>query len=69
MPVSPQEATPDPNASVLAWVRDIIANARRISLKFPFAAQEMRNIQSEVQKAQQKIIQSQPPPEPMAPPA
>lgn len=67
-PVSPQEATPDPNASVLMWVRDIVANARRISAKFPAAAQEMRDIMNSIQRAQQKIVQSQPPSEPMAPP-
>ncbi len=67
-PISPQPAMPDPNAAVLGWIRDIIANSRRIGQKFPAAADNMRNIQNEVQRAQQKIVQSNPAPEPMAPP-
>jgi hypothetical protein len=59
---------PDPNASVLGWVRDIIAATRRIAIKYPAAASDMREIQNLVQRAQQKIVQAGPSPEPMAPP-
>jgi hypothetical protein len=66
--ISPQEAQPDQNAQVLLWVRNIVENARRIGMRYPAAMGEIRDINNAVQRLQQKIIQSQPAPEPMAPP-
>jgi hypothetical protein len=67
-PISPMEGQPDPNAQVLEWVRGIVSNARRIGMKFPSAIAEVREINNAVQRLQQKIVQSRPAPEPMAPP-
>ena len=53
---------------VLGWVRDLVATSRRIGMKYPAAMQEVREIQNAVQRLQQKIVQSHPAPEPMAPP-
>lgn len=67
-PIAPQEAQPDSSAAVLGWVRDIIATSRRIGFKYPAAMAEVREIQNAVSRMQQKIVQSQPAPEPMTPP-
>ena len=52
----------------LGWIRDLVSNARRIGLKYPAAAEEVRTINNAVQRIQQKILQSQPAPEAQAPP-
>lgn len=67
-PISPQEGQPDPNAMVLESIRQIVSNARRIGMKYPAATAEVREINNAVQRLQQKIVQSRPAPEPMAPP-
>lgn len=67
-PVAPQDGQPDPNAGVLMNVRELIRNARMIGMRYPAAMQEVREITNAVMRLQQKIVQSQPAPEPMSPP-
>lgn len=49
-------------------IRTIVQGARRMGMKYPAVAQEVRDITSAVQRMQAKIIQSQPAPESQAPP-
>jgi len=67
-PIAAQEAQPDPNAAAVMMVRTIIENTRRLGMKYPAAIAEVREINAAVQRLQQKIVQSRPAPEPMAPP-
>jgi hypothetical protein len=67
-PISPMEGQPDPNAEAITMVRDIVATARRLGMKYPAAIAEVREINNAVQRLQQKIVQSRPSPEPLAPP-
>ena len=67
-PISPQEAQPDPNAGAVMMVRQIVDGARRLGRMYPNAIAEVREINNAVQRLQQKIVQSRPAPEPMAPP-
>ncbi len=66
--ISPAPAQADPNTMALGWIRDVVSNARRIGMKYPAAAEEVRTINNAVQRIQQKILQSQPAPEAQAPP-
>lgn len=49
-------------------VQQIVSNARRIGDMYPAALDEVRTINNAAARLQQKVIQSQPAPEPMAPP-
>jgi hypothetical protein len=52
----------------LDMIRTVISSARRLGMKYPAVAQEVRDITNAVQRMQAKIIQSQPAPESQAPP-
>lgn len=67
-PISPQEGQPDPNAQAVMMVRQIASAARRLGMMFPSAVSEVREINNVIPRLQQKIVQSRPAPEPMAPP-
>ena len=67
-PVSPAPAQQDQSAMALDIIRTIVQGARRMGMKYPAVAQEVRDITSAVQRMQAKIIQSQPAPESQAPP-
>ena len=49
-------------------VAGIVQNARRLGTMYPAAQQEMLSITNLIQKAQGKIVNSQPAPETSAPP-
>jgi hypothetical protein len=67
-PIAPQDAQPDPNAEGLMLMQQLVSLNRRIGMKFPAAIAETREINNAIQRMQQKIVQSRPAPEPMAPP-
>lgn len=58
------------NGAAMAFdlVRTIVAASRRLGMKYPIALTEVRAINDAVARLQQKILQSQPAAEPMAPP-
>ena len=66
--IAPQPPQPDANAQAVMWVREIAEKSRRIGMKYPAAMQEVREINNALQRLQQKLAQSQPAPEPAAPP-
>ena len=67
--VSPAPAVPDPNEAGKRLVTDLITVARRIGIQYPAMVTEVREItQNLAPKMLQKLVQSQPAPEPMAPP-
>lgn len=67
--VSPAPAVPDPNERGNRLVTDLVAAARRLGLQYPAMMPEVREItQTIAPKMLQKLVQSQPSPEPMAPP-
>jgi hypothetical protein len=49
-------------------VQQLVSTARRLGMKYPAAIAEVREINNAIQRLQQKIVQSRPAPEPMAPP-
>jgi len=49
-------------------IRQIIQANRRIAMRYPAASLDCRTINDAVARIQQKIAQSRPAPEPMAPP-
>jgi hypothetical protein len=49
-------------------MQQLVSLNRRIGMKFPAAIAETREINNAIQRMQQKIVQSRPAPEPMAPP-
>jgi len=66
---SPAPAVPDPNEMGKRLVVDLVSAARRLGLKYPTMMTEVREItQNLAPKMLQKLVQSQPAPEPMAPP-
>ena len=67
--ISPQEGRPDPNQMALEMVRTITSAAGRLGMKYPAAMNEVRQINDLVSAIQRKIINSNPPAEPQAPPA
>lgn len=67
--VSPAPAVSDPNEAGKRLVTDLVAAARRLGVQYPAMVQEVREItQNLAPKMLQKLVQSQPAPEPMAPP-
>ena len=67
-PISPQDGQPDPHAQVVMQIRDLVSTVRRLGMKYPAAIAEAREINDAIQRMMQKIVQSRPAPEPMAPP-
>ena len=66
---SSQPAVPDPNEMGKRLGTDLVAAARRLGMKYPSMITEVRQItESLAPKMLQKLVQSQPAPEPMAPP-
>jgi hypothetical protein len=65
---SPNPAVPDPNQEGQRLVTDLVAATRRIGMKYPATLPETREVLNLAQKMLQKLVQSQPAPEPMAPP-
>ncbi len=66
---SPEPGVPDPNEMGKRLVTDLIAAARRLGMKYPAMMPEVREVtQTLAPKMLQKLVQSQPAPEPMAPP-
>jgi hypothetical protein len=66
---APPANPPDPRAQTTALlVAQVVSGARRLSQMYPAAAEEMRTITGAMQRAQAKIVQSQPAPEVSAPP-
>ncbi len=64
-----QQQTPNPKAQMTAMlVAGVIQNARRLSMMYPAASEEMNSIMNLIQRAQGKIVNSQPAPETSAPP-
>lgn len=62
-------AVADPNEEGKRLVTDLVAAARRLALKYPSMITEVREITNSIApKMLQKLVQSQPAPEPMAPP-
>jgi hypothetical protein len=59
---------PNPHAQLEQWTQELIALTRRIKMRYPATTQNMVTIQSEVMRAMKEAIQSNPAPEPMAPP-
>jgi hypothetical protein len=53
---------------VLGWIRDLVRTTRMIGNQYPAALGECRTINDSIQKIQQKVMMSQPAPEPMSPP-
>jgi hypothetical protein len=66
--ISAQPPQPDANAEAVLWVRDIAEKARRLGMKYPAALSEVREIHNALARLQSKLAQSQPAPEPVAPP-
>lgn len=67
--VSPAPSVPDPNEMGRRLVTELVTAARRLSMKYPDLTSEVREItQTLAPKMLQKLVQSQPAPEPMAPP-
>lgn len=67
--VSPAPAVPDPNEMGTRLVTELVSVARRLGMKYPAMMTEVRDItQNIAPKMMQKLVQSQPAPEPMAPP-
>ena len=67
-PVAPPQP-PNPQAQMTAMlVAGIVQNARRLGMMYPAAQEEMRSITNLIQRAQGKIVNSQPAPETSAPP-
>jgi hypothetical protein len=66
---SPAPAVADPNEAGMRLVTDLVTSARRLGMKYPAMMSEVREItQNLAPKMIQKLVQSQPAPEPMAPP-
>jgi hypothetical protein len=66
---SPQPAVPNPNEMGQRLVTDLVTAARRLGIKYPQMMPEIREItQNLAPKMLQKLVQSQPSPEPLAPP-
>lgn len=64
-----QPQPPNPQAQMTAMmVAGIVQNARRLGMMYPAAQEEMRSITNLIQRAQGKIVNSQPAPESSAPP-
>lgn len=67
--VAPQAAVADPNEMGKRMITDIIVAARRLGVKYPNLMSEVREVtQNLAPRMLQKLVQSQPSPEPMAPP-
>jgi hypothetical protein len=62
-------AVPDPNEMGKRLVTELVTTARRLGMKYPSMIAEVREITNGIApKMLQKLVQSQPAPEPMAPP-
>jgi len=64
----PQQGAGGGADQVLGLVRQIVSASRMLGQSVPGAVPIVRQINDLVQQLQQKIIQSQPAPEPQAPP-
>ncbi len=62
------QADPGDSQLVARLVQTINSSARRLGLMYPSALEETRAINAALQRMQQKIVNSKPSPEPMAPP-
>ena len=66
---SPAPAQANPGMDILLTeVRNIVSSARRLGMKFPSVLAEVRTINNAVAMIAQKVQQSGPAPETMAPP-
>jgi len=62
-------AVSDPNEDGKRLVTDLVAAARRLGLKYPSMITQVREITNNIAPQMlQKLVQSQPAPEPMSPP-
>ena len=66
-PAAPGQVNPKMEQALMS-IRDIVKNVRQLSVSFPAASSELRQINDLVQRASQKIHASGPAPEPAAPP-
>lgn len=63
----PAQTNPGMDLLITA-TQQIVSASRRIGMKFPSAMQEVREINNLVARIQQKVQETGPAPEPMAPP-
>ena len=66
---SPAPAVPDPNEMGKRLVVDLVTTTRRLGVKYPAMMQEVREITDRIApKMLQKLVASNPAPEPQSPP-